>query len=137
MSKNILYGIISGIIVFLVLGIPTALLPTGLYDRMIQVIVFDYIFLFVVPVLFGIFISTYLKSRKTKKRTCAAAGGVISGWLAVICPICTTFLVYIFGASVLLTYFDPIRPVFGVISIGLLGALIYLQKQNITKKPFN
>jgi len=129
MTKNVLYGVISGIVIFLVLGIPTALLPTGLYKRMIEATTFDYIFLFAVPILFGVFISIYLKNKKTRKRTCVAAGGFASGWLAVICPICTTFLVYIFGASLLLTYFDPVRPLFGFISIVILSLLIFLQRK--------
>lgn len=116
MKKNIIYGLVSGIILFLALGIPTALIPSGLFKRMINATPFDYIFLFLVPVLFGIFISTYIKNKRTRKKTCTVTGGLVSGWLAVICPICTSFLVYLFGSSALLTYFDPIRPLFGIIT---------------------
>ncbi len=131
--KNVLYGVVSGIVVFLVFGIPTALIPTGLFKRMTQVTAFDYIFLILVPILFGIFVSIYLKNKKTKKKTCAVTGGFISGWLAVICPICTSLLIYIFGASFLLTYFDPVRPFFGALSVVVLSILIYFEKKNVKK----
>ena len=132
MSK--LYGILSATAIFLVLGIPTALIPTGLFKRMTQVTVFDYFFLFLVTVLFGIFISIYLKNKRTNKKTCVAAGGFFSGWLAVICPICTSVLVYIFGASFLLTYFDPVRPVFGFLSVIVLVILIHTEIKNTNSK---
>ena len=127
--KNVLYGVVSGIVVFLVFGIPTALIPTGLFKRMTQVTFFDYLFLILIPILFGIFIFLHLNRNRTNKKTCAATGGFVSGWLAVICPICTSFLVYIFGASTLLTYFDPVRPVFGALSVAILSILIYFEKK--------
>src|SRR3989338_865674 len=123
--KNVVWGIISGALVFLALGIPTALVPSGLFKRMIEATIWDYIFLFAVPVLFGVFIALY--KGKSKKKTCGVAGGLAAGWLGVICPICTSFLVYVFGATTLLTYFDPIRPLFGLLSVVILSLLIYFQ----------
>jgi len=124
-KKNIIYGICSAIALFLAFGIPTALLPTGIFKRMTDSTMFDYAFLFIVPVLFGYFIYLYLQRRQTAKKTCAAVSGLGAGWLAVICPICVKFLVLLFGMSALMTYFDPIRPVFGVVSIVILVVLIY------------
>ncbi|MBI5332242.1 MAG: hypothetical protein HZB65_01590 [Candidatus Aenigmarchaeota archaeon] len=124
-NKSVLYGAISAIGIFLILSIPTALLPIGLYKRMIVPTILDYAFLFIVPALFGYFIYLYSKHKTSSTNTCAAIGGAGAGWFAVICPICTSFLVYIFGASSLLMYFDPIRPFFGLLSIIVLVILIY------------
>ncbi len=130
MKRNFVYGISSSILAFLVLGIPTDLIPNDFFKRMTPITIFDYIFLLLVPILFGISIFLYAKNKQSRKKTCVVGGGLVSGWLAVICPICTSFLVYVFGASFLLTYFDPIRPLFGAFSVMILGLLIYLQKKN-------
>ncbi len=130
--RNMSYGILSGVALFLVLGIPTALLPAGLFKRMTSPTGFDYLFLAVLPILFGYFIYLYIGIRKSMKKTCTAAGGLASGWLAVICPICVKLLVLLFGTVFMLTYFDPVRPVFGMASIVILIALIHdARKRNL------
>lgn len=133
--RNIIYGIIAGILLFLALAIPTSLLPTGLFIRMTETVIFDYIFLFTVPILFGVFITLHLKNRQTltNKKTCTIGSSLLAGWLAVSCPTCIGFLVVIFGASTLLSYFDPLRTVFGALSVVILVLLICSQRKNILR----
>ncbi|MCU4976005.1 hypothetical protein OB955_25365, partial [Halobacteria archaeon AArc-m2/3/4] len=54
-------------------------------------------------------------------------GGLLGGFLAVGCPICNVFLLALFSSSALMTYFDPLRPVLGAISVALLAGLIYVR----------
>ncbi|MFA9427957.1 hypothetical protein [Natronorubrum sp. A-ect3] len=56
-----------------------------------------------------------------------AFGGLVGGFLAVSCPICNAVLLALFGSSALMTYFDPLRPLLGAVSVALLAGLIYLR----------
>ncbi|MXV61951.1 hypothetical protein GS429_07750 [Natronorubrum sp. JWXQ-INN-674] len=56
-----------------------------------------------------------------------AFGGLVGGFLAVSCPICNAVLLALFGSSALMTYFDPLRPLLGAVSVALLAGLIYVR----------
>ena len=58
-----------------------------------------------------------------------AFGGLIGGFLAVGCPICNAVLLALFSSSALMTYFDPLRPLLGAVSVALLAGLVYVRHQ--------
>jgi hypothetical protein len=49
----------------------------------------------------------------------------VAGFLAFGCPICNAFLLALFSSSALMTYFDPLRPLLGAVSVVLFGGLLY------------
>ena len=77
----------------------------------------DYFFLFTTALLGGIYL---VLSASVCSNDVKAAGGGILGLLAFACPICDKLLVLLLGTTFLMAYFDPIRPVLGVVSIVLL-----------------
>ncbi len=131
MKKFILIAGLS-IIFVLALGIPTAVIPNTFFVRMTPVYWFDYIFLAVDSLLLGIYFTLAIAKRKAlsgKFSEGKAAGGGVLGFLAVACPICNKLLLWLFGATWLLQYFEPIRPVVGILSVAiLLWAIRSMQK---------
>jgi len=130
--KHIVLGIIFSIIIALVYGIPAALIPNPfiLYYRMIAVTAFDYIFLILISISLGAYLSYFLynKSLVKQKEDTKVFGGALLGILAIGCPICNVFLMSVFGSALLLGFFEPIRPLVGIASVGLIGASIYFMK---------
>ncbi|MFC4247712.1 hypothetical protein ACFOZ7_12175 [Natribaculum luteum] len=136
--RAIAWGTVAGIGVFLLFGIVTGLIPNPLYVRMVPRTPIDYLFLVLTALLAGVYTAQRLATEvaesrlegeddRTSSEDRWAMGGLIGGFLAVGCPICNVFLLTLFSSSALMTYFDPLRPLLGTISVGILVGLIYVR----------
>ena len=125
-AKYIMIGVLSSMGLFFLLGIPTSVIPNSFFIRMIPVKFLDYFFLIFSSVLLGSYIGVhYYKKNQVKKCDIITTTGGIGSFLAFGCPICNKLLVVLFGATALMTYFEPYRPVLGFVSTGLLGGALY------------
>lgn len=124
--KYISLGVLTSIVVFIVFGTITAVLPNPFFTRMTPLTVLDKIFLASSSLLSGAYVGAHYYKKETVK-TCdsiATAGG-IGSFLAFACPVCNKLLVLLFGATALMTYFEPYRPLLGFVSTGLLAGALY------------
>ena len=118
------YGVLGGIATVLLVGIPTAVIPNPIFTRMTPTRPQDYAFLVVTALLAALLAATYaLPAACSLQENKLAAGGVFS-FLAVGCPVCNKIVVLLLGTSGAFTYFEPLQPVLGVVSIVLLGYAI-------------
>ena len=131
-TKSFLVGIASSTILFLVFGMVTSIIQNPFFIRMTPVRWLEWTSLIVTSSLIGIYIGLTYYGRKTATKKCnvtATAGGVF-GFLTFGCSICNKILVLLLGVTGVLTYFEPVRPALGVLSIGLLGtAVVYKAKK--------
>ena len=120
------YSALYSIVVFIIFGIVTVLIPNKFFARMTPIGWLDYLFLAITSLLLGIYLSLHRYQKKESKlcRTTAIGGG-ISGFLGFGCPVCNKILVLLFGFAGVLTYIEPYRPIFGIAGIGLLGYATY------------
>ena len=129
MNKKLKYlflGLGVGLLFFFLSGIVTVLLPNSFFTRMTPISTLDYVFLTSSYVLLGTYVGVhYYKKNTTKKCDTVATTGGIGSFFAFACPVCNKLLVFLFGATALMTYFEPYRPVLGIVSSGLLGAAVY------------
>jgi len=130
------YGATAGIGVFLLFGLVTGLIPNPLYVRMVPRTPVDYLFLTSTALLAGAYTAQRLATERvepglegddTSGEDRLAFGGLVGGFLAVSCPICNVVLLALFSSSAVMTYVDPLRPVFGALSAVLLVGLIYVR----------
>ncbi len=114
------------------LGTPTALIPNPFihYIRMTPVTWLDYFFLLTTGILLSANVIVFLE-KKTKKEGAIFGGGFL-GFLAFACPICNILLVSLLGATFILEFIEPLRPLFGIASIVILLATLYLQLRQPT-----
>jgi hypothetical protein len=112
---------------FVLFGVVTGLIPNPLYVRQVPRTVPDYLFL----VLTAGFLGLYTLQRPADGRTDdgAATASTVVGFLAFGCPICNAVLLALFSSSALLTYFDPLRPLLGTVSVALFGWLLYARSR--------
>lgn len=126
-------GAAAGLGVLLLFGLVSGLVPNPLYVRMVPRTPVDYALLALTALLAGVYVAqrtaTDLPSEEADgaDESRLAAGGLVGGFLAVGCPICNVFLLALFSSSALVTYFDPLRPALGVVSVALLGGLVYVR----------
>ncbi|SDQ90862.1 hypothetical protein [Natronobacterium texcoconense] len=107
-------------------GIVTGLLPTPIFERMVPRSTLDYLFLALTGALAGAYV-VQRASVDCDGDGCAY-GATASGFLAVACPHCNAVLVALFSTSWLATYVDPLRPLFGLVAIGLFAGVIYSRR---------
>lgn len=98
----------------LVIGLPTRLIPNPLFARMVPTTSLDYVFFTISSLLIGL----------TWALPTGGDGYVVSGGLgtllAVGCPTCNKLVLLLLGSGGALTYFAPLQPIIGAVSVGLL-----------------
>lgn len=119
-------AVLAGGIAGLVMGVPTGIVRTSFYTRMTPVTWWDYPVWALSAVLVGLTVATYVRvgaasptgpdpSRRTM-------GATLLATFAIGCPICNKLVVALIGVSGALSYWAPLQPVLGVLSIGVLAA---------------
>jgi hypothetical protein len=108
----------------LVFGVVTGLIPNPVYVRMVPRTPLDYLFLGSSALLLGVYAIQRTRARIDRDDDGVAALGVVGGVLAFGCPVCNAVLLTLFSGSAIMTYFDPLRPLVGLLTVGLLGGLV-------------
>lgn len=115
----------------LLLGIPTAIIPTPWFIRMNEPTILDYSFLILESIMAGLYLTLSLIQKERGMTGRCAVGGGILGFLAFACPTCNKLLVLLFGTGLLINYFRPIQPYVGFIGLVLLGIALYVKIQQV------
>ena len=118
--KFFLYIIGITSLFLLVLGIPTAVIPNPYFTRMTPIYWFDYFYLIADSLLLGIYFGLVISKKLTRRSDGKIASGGLAGFFGIACPICNKLLLWLFGATWLLQYFEPIRPFVGLLSVIIL-----------------
>ena len=106
---------------FVLFGTVTALWQNPFFTRMTPVSGYEYWLLTAESLLIG----AYMAIKRPKHAgTCSTVGGVL-GFLGIACPVCNKLLLLLFGSTLLLTYFEPIRLYVGILGIVLLAVAVY------------
>ena len=105
---------------------PTGVVPTSFYTRMTPVLWWNYPVWALSAALAGFTAATYVRApggdaQKGDKQAQRTAVGTIVSLLAVGCPICNKLVVAAIGVSGALSYWAPIQPVLGVLTVALLA----------------
>jgi hypothetical protein len=107
-------------------GVPTDIVDTPLFTRMTPVAWWNYPFWVAGAVLVGLLAATYVTAAPDQdsfggSQGAKALGGGLLSVFAIGCPVCNKLVVLALGAGGALSYFAPIQPVLGFISVGLLA----------------
>jgi hypothetical protein len=121
---------LSAVVIALIMAVPTAIIPTPIFGRSVEVTWWSYPVVVLTAVLGGLLFATYVREpgdggqREEPTSKLAIAGGVLS-YLAVGCPVCNKLVLLALGASGAMTWFAPVQGYLAIVAIGLMvGALI-------------
>lgn len=127
-----LLAIGAAALLYAIFGTVTSIIPTSFFTRMTPVGWLERISLFITSLLLGVYIGLlYYGKASGKDKVCNASSttGGVFGFLTFGCSICNKILVFFLGIDGILTYFEPLRPILGISSIGLLGFAIFKKSQ--------
>lgn len=116
-SKALLISITA----ILVLGTFTALWKNPFFIRMSPITIFDFLILGIESLLLGLYLSLKKKSFAIK----SATTGSVLGFLGFACPVCNKILLLLFGSTLLLSYFEPIRYYVGFLGTVVIAFALY------------
>lgn len=121
----------------LLLGIPTKLIPTPLFSRVVPTSPQDYAIWIVSALLLGPLLSLMTlypmpspkatPGKGSLAGTGRAFGGVLLSFFSVGCPVCNKVVVLLLGLGGAMTVFNPLRPYLGLASIVLLSVTLFLR----------
>ena len=121
----------------LLLGIPTKLIPTPLFSRVVPTSPQDYVIWMISALLLGPLLSLMTlypmpsQIAAQGKRSLLGSGRAFAGTLlsffSVGCPVCNKVVVLLLGVGGAMTIFNPLRPYLGLASIVLLGVTLFLR----------
>lgn len=134
--KSLAVGITTALIIFLAFGIVAVLIKNPFFTRMTPVYWYDYVFLVLTSLLSGAYIGLWYYNKHNAEKInpkCdyTAAGGTFGGFFSFSCAICNKLLIWLLGLSWVVTYFMPIQPILGVLSIGMLTFAVYTQYKSL------
>ena len=119
-------AILVAAVAALLMGVPTGIVRTSFYTRMTPVMWWNYPVWAASAVLVGLTAATYVRVHATTpalpERGGRTLGGALLTTFAVGCPVCNKLVVALIGVSGAMTYWAPIQPLLGMLSIVLLGA---------------
>lgn len=112
---------VAGLAWLVLSGVPTGIIETPFYVRMTPVEWWNYPFWVVNAVLAGLLAATYVSivGNAAGAQGKALGGGLLSVF-AIGCPVCNKLVVAAIGTGGAFTYFAPIQPALGFLSVGLL-----------------
>ncbi len=132
-------AIVVSAVAALLMGVPTGIVRTSLYTRMTPVTWWDYPVWAISALLVGLTAATYLRGAATggavPDRSRRALGASVLSTFAIGCPICNKLVVGLIGASGALSYWAPLQPVLGVLSITLLATGLYVRLRGAVACP--
>ena len=117
-----LTGAAVAALVYVLVAIPTVLIPNTFFSREIPPTWWSYTALGISSLLTGLLVATYVAS--PIPRTGATNKSGVFAWLltffAVGCPVCNKLVLLALGSSGAITFFEPVQPVLALLSLGLL-----------------
>jgi hypothetical protein len=113
----------TSVVTFLLIGIPTDIIPNPIFGREIAVTSWSLSVLVSTSILSGLLLATYVAGTQSKSdsRTMKVGGaGTFLAYFAVGCPVCNKLALVALGYSGALQYFAPIQPYLAALSVALL-----------------
>lgn len=132
MTRRAVLGVGAGLVVALMIGVPTGIIETSWYTRMTPVLWWNYPVWVLSSVLSGALAATYVRDPSVPVPPTEGAKtftGTMLSLFAVGCPICNKLVVLALGVSGALSWFAPIQPFLAVASLGLLAYALWARRR--------
>ncbi len=130
---------ITAALVYVVVAIPTVLIPNTFFSREVPPTRWSYSALAASAVLTGMLVATYVASPIERTGATNKSGVLASAltFFAVGCPVCNKLVLLALGTTGAMKFFEPVQPVLALLSIGLLAwaLLRRISQENACKVP--
>ncbi|MEV8143491.1 hypothetical protein [Specibacter sp. NPDC078709] len=117
-----LSGAAAAVLIYVVVAIPTVLIPNNFFSREIPPTWWSYTALGLSSLITGLLVATYVASPIARTGATNKSGVFASllTFFAVGCPVCNKLVLLALGTTGAMKFFEPFQPILAVLSIGLL-----------------
>ena len=135
-------AVAAGLVVAVLVALPTAVIPNPVFGRAIAVTWWSYPVVLVTGVLGGLLFATYVRDPRltdpgasadaNERDTASRLGvaGALVSFFAVGCPVCNKLVLLALGASGAVTWFAPVQPFLAAASVVLMAVALRLRLRN-------
>jgi hypothetical protein len=128
----------GGVLVALIVALPTAVIPNPIFGRAIGVTWWSYPVVVITGILGGMLIATYVRptgtslpaTEKIDRESKMGVAGAAITFFAVGCPVCNKLVLLALGASGAISWFAPIQPFLAVASVVLMAIALVVRLRN-------
>ena len=127
--RRLALALAGAVLSAVVVGIPTDLIPNPLFGRSIGITAWAYPVWILTSLLAGLLLATELRPGRP------LAGGGLLALFAVGCPVCNKPALLLLGSAGAVTWFAPIQPVLGALSVLVLAAAVVVRLRREASCP--
>ena len=123
----------SGLLTYLFISIPTAVIKNPIFGREIAVTNWSVPVIVISSILAGLLSATYVKngiSDQNPRQLKLGSAGALLSYFAVGCPVCNKLALIAFGYTGAIQYFAPIQPYLALAGIALLAFSLRVRLNN-------
>lgn len=122
-------ALVSALLLYFGFGIFTAIIENAFFIRMTPVGWLEKFALISTSALIGLYIGLAYYGKTHQGRVCnaSATGGGVFGFLTFGCSICNKILVSLLGVAGVLSFIEPLKPLFILLSLSLLVFAIFIK----------
>lgn len=127
-AVRVLVALGAALATFLIIGIPTDIIPNPIFGRDVPVRPWELPVLAATSVLTGMYFGL---QRPGSEKSAPAIGGAGLAMFAVACPVCNKVILLALGTSGALGFWQPLQPFLAAISLLLLlAAVVWAWRRN-------
>ncbi len=129
-SKRWIIAVVTSVITYIVIAIPTAIIKNPIFGREVGVTSWSIPVLVITSILSGLLFATYVRDENylpEERSAKIGSVGAFFSFLAVGCPVCNKIALIALGTSGAMQYFAPVQPYLAL--FGIVFLLYALQKR--------
>ena len=120
---------LGGIVVAILVALPTAVIPNPVFGRAVEVTWWSYPVVVITGILGGLLVATYVRvpdrvepeGEELDRASKLGMAGTLLSFFAVGCPVCNKLVLIALGTSGAMSFFAPLQPLLALASVGLMA----------------
>ena len=121
---------LSGLLIGILVALPTAIIPNPVFGRAIEVTWWSYPTVVLTGILGGLLVGTYVRTGTSEQADTAMKLGTVGGlvsFFAVGCPVCNKLILLALGTSGAMSWFAPVQPFLALASVAVLAWALHMR----------
>jgi len=120
-SRRLAATVVGSVITFLVLGIPTDIVPNPIFGRAIEPTWWSLPVLIATSLLSGLLLATYINTNSFDRSARVGGVGGLMAYLAIGCPVCNKVVLVALGTTGAMNWFAPVQPYLGIAALVVIA----------------